>query len=444
MPMRKGVWKTMTFNFSSSYDVAYLTDINKSILFQWDVDGDGDLDFVGKGDSLWWGDDLNDINAFYKSDGKDLQVCVVQNSNPTALATVKSVKNDWVVEWFEFDGDLNSFSKKWENRNSGSKNVKLLKGEGQKSQIWISTEGSTYVVTQNKIENLNSPQDNIPYTGTHHGDRYYLSTMGISFTENSKLENIVFKGSFDYVSLLDLENDGDAELILTDDQGKIHALDSRFIYKNGFPIDANAISPILGVDVLNDENPELVFQNADGSILSLNNEGIEIDRIITGDNLIGVGSYNGNQVIITETKIIQFKKSSITNGNEWNYTFSSPDYSRILKYDKSNSPHTYLIDLDLTYAYPNPSYGDIVTFRIQVGRAENININIFDLAGFPVESINTDFQPHYFPSTKYTLKELVEVSWDVSKIESGVYLARVIVSADGKSEEKIIKVGVIK
>ncbi len=91
-----------------------------------------------------------------------------------------------------------------------------------------------------------------------------------------------------------------------------------------------------------------------------------------------------------------------------------------------------------------PNLKSCQTFSVKKGINGCNNINIFDLAGFPVESINTDFQPHYFPSTKYTLKELVEVSWDVSKIESGVYLARVIVSADGKSEEKIIKVGVIK
>ena len=47
--------------------------------------------------------------------------------------------------------------------------------------------------------------------------------------------------------------------------------------------------------------------------------------------------------------------------------------------EKSVTPKTYLIDSDLTYAYPNPSYGEIVNFRIQVGQAENIKI--FALAG---------------------------------------------------------------
>ncbi|SVC74127.1 uncharacterized protein METZ01_LOCUS326981, partial [marine metagenome] len=61
------VGEKMSFEYSSSYNVSYINDINKSIIFQWDVDNDGDLDFLGEGDSLWWGDDLNNINSFYKT-----------------------------------------------------------------------------------------------------------------------------------------------------------------------------------------------------------------------------------------------------------------------------------------------------------------------------------------------------------------------------------------
>ena len=112
--------------------------------------------------------------------------------------------------------------------------------------------------------------------------------------------------------------------------------------------------------------------------------------------------------------------------------------------EKTVTHNTDLMDADLTYGYPNPTYGENVIFRIQVGQAEKIEINIFDLAGFPVEELNKNFQLYNFSSTKYTLNGVVEIPWDVSNIQSGVYLARVIVNGDGNSEEKIIKVGVIK
>ena len=51
----------MSFKIASHYDISIINDKNKSILFQWDVDNDGDLDFVGEDDSLWWSDNLEDF-----------------------------------------------------------------------------------------------------------------------------------------------------------------------------------------------------------------------------------------------------------------------------------------------------------------------------------------------------------------------------------------------
>ena len=435
---------TMSFTLSSSYDMAFLKDENKSILFQWDVDGDGDLDFVGEGDSLWWGDDLNDIRTFYNDEGEDIQACIVQNSNSTGLAIVSNKQNEIFFKWFEFDSDIENFVLTWENKNTSIGSTRLLKADGQHKQIWIIDDYSQSIVSVDSIINLNLTQDNLPYIDNNHRISYYLDPMGISVTRVPVSKNIIYKGDFNYLSLIDLENDGHAEIILTDKEGSIHVLDSKFIYKNGFPIEAKAIGPILGLDIMEDENPELVYQSGDGSIRILNNEGVEIDRISTGDKLKGLGSYDGKQAILTEKNIIKYKKSSNTNRNAWNYTFGTPDFSRILMMEKTVTYNTYIMDADLTYGYPNPTYGENVIFRIQVGQAEKIEINIFDLAGFPVEELNKNFQLHNFSSTKYTLNGVVEIPWDVSNIQSGVYLARVIVNGDGKSEEKIIKVGVIK
>ena len=47
--------------------------------------------------------------------------------------------------------------------------------------------------------------------------------------------------------------------------------------------------------------------------------------------------------------------------------------------EKTVTYNTYLMDADLTYGYPNPTYGENVIFRIQVGQAEKIEINILFL-----------------------------------------------------------------
>jgi hypothetical protein len=436
--------KTMSFILSSSYDMEFLKDENKSILFQWDVDGDGDLDFVGEGDSLWWGDDLNDVNAFYKNENEDLQICVAQSSIITNLAVIGKKDNKIQLKWFEFDFDTKNFILIWKNWKSDAGSTRLLKAHAPDKKIWILDNDSQFIVSEGEFRNMHQLQDDFPYIDNNRGSRYYLNPEGLSFSSSPSIGNVIFKGDFNYLTLVDLENDGHAEIILIDRKGNIHALDSKLIYKNGFPIEANAVGSILGLDVMENENPELVYQGGDGSIRILNNKGVEMDRISTGDKLKGLGTYDGNHAILTEKNIIKYKKSYSTNGNEWNYTFGTPDFSRILMMEKIVTHNTYLLDANLTYGYPNPTYGENVIFRIQVGQAENIEINIFDIAGFPVEELKKDFQLHNISLTKYTLNGVVEIPWDVSNIQSGVYLARVIVNGDGKSEEKIIKVGVIK
>jgi hypothetical protein len=436
--------KTMSFILSSSYDMEFLKDENKSILFQWDVDGDGDLDFVGEGDSLWWGDDLNDVNAFYKNENEDLQICVAQSSIITNLAVIGKKDNKIQLKWFEFDFDTKNFILIWKNWKPDAGSTRLLKAHAPDKKIWILDNDSQFIVSEGEFRNMHQLQDDFPYIDNNRGSRYYLNPEGLSFSSSPSIGNVIFKGDFNYLTLVDLENDGHAEIILIDRKGNIHALDSKLIYKNGFPIEANAVGSILGLDVMENENPELVYQGGDGSIRILNNKGVEMDRISTGDKLKGLGTYDGNHAILTEKNIIKYKKSYSTNGNEWNYTFGTPDFSRILMMEKIVTNKTYLLDANLTYGYPNPTYGENVIFRIQVGQAENIEINIFDIAGFPVEELKKDFQLHNISLTKYTLNGVVEIPWDVSNIQSGVYLARVIVNGDGKSEEKIIKVGVIK
>ena len=106
-----------------------------------------------------------------------------------------------------------------------------------------------------------------------------------------------------------------------------------------------------------------------------------------------------------------------------------------------------MINKDQTYAYPNPSYSEDIIFRITVGEADKINIHIFDLAGFPVQSLKKDMHTPYSPIPEdgpIPLNDVNEIKWDISNVESGVYLARVVVSNHADSEEKIIKVGVIK
>ena len=163
--------------------------------------------------------------------------------------------------------------------------------------------------------------------------------------------------------------------------------------------------------------------------------GNKLDEIATSAQLKGLGVYNGRHAIITSNDLILFNDDKDGFLNEWNYRYSSPNNSRYLKL---NTPleSSFIIDLDQTYAYPNPSFNENVIFRIHVGLAESLNIKIFDIAGFLVENLPIDIS-----SSTNSIKE---VHWDVSSINSGVYMAKVVGTKDSKKEQKIIKVCIIK
>ena len=99
-----------------------------------------------------------------------------------------------------------------------------------------------------------------------------------------------------------------------------------------------------------------------------------------------------------------------------------------------------LFNKNNSYAYPNPSYGKDVIFRLDVGDATSIKISIYDLAGYLVTDILIP-KEKIFSNTKTST---LEVPWKINNVESGVYFAKVDVENDQQTSKKIIKVGIIK
>ena len=96
---------------------------------------------------------------------------------------------------------------------------------------------------------------------------------------------------------------------------------------------------------------------------------------------------------------------------------------------------TNFFPVERAYNYPNPVYEGKTFIRYYVSEDSKINIKIFDLAGDYVAELNNEA---YGGMDNETI-------WDVSGIQSGVYLARIeAVSNSGKTESTIIKIAVVK
>jgi hypothetical protein len=59
---------------------------------------------------------------------------------------------------------------------------------------------------------------------------------------------------------------------------------------------------------------------------------------------------------------------------------------------------------------------------------------IYDAAGYFIDEIQSDFDVN---------NSIWETEWDVSNIESGVYLIKLIATKQNREESTILKVGVI-
>jgi hypothetical protein len=90
---------------------------------------------------------------------------------------------------------------------------------------------------------------------------------------------------------------------------------------------------------------------------------------------------------------------------------------------------------DKAYNYPNPVYNGETQIRYYVSENANVQIKIFDLGGGLVADIS-DHANGGFDN---------ETTWNVNKVQSGVYYAHIQVNGEsGKSASKIIKIAVIK
>ena len=433
--------KSMTINLSSNYDIILIDDMKKSIRFQWDVDRDGDLDFVGGGDVLWWSDDLINFKKISKINRKLIDLIVAKDDKNTHLISLVELEKNCIIEWFEFNPKTKSFYSSWKKIINSKESISLVNADGKNYKVNIQISENYFSVNELGLNQLE--KNNFPFSTSNNEAILHLKDRIVIN------ESIFHIGQYRNISLIDLENDGIAEILAVDLEGNIYAFDNNLYLKNGFPVTAGADSELLALDLLGDKFPELIFQNKYGGIQIINYKGDIIEHIASNSQLMGIGVYNGKNAMIINNKLILFNSYKASNDgktfqqNEWRYPFSTPDNSRELLVGQKIENKPFIMDFDNTYAYPNPSTNQNIIFRIAFGNAESIDINIFDIAGYLVTSFAVDISSHNYHSDLNSI-QIKEAHWNVNTIDPGVYIARVIARNGKKSDEKIIKVGLMK
>jgi len=305
-------------------------------------------------------------------------------------------------------------------------------------------------------------------------------------------------GVLNYPVAGDLVGDGNRNIILTSEQGYIIILDgagersSLNVISVGVPLS----SPTLA-DVNNDQFLDIVATGG-GKIFAYNFNGVSLtdfpilfnrgfeseiypeailldsnddgkSEIIVGskNNQVMAFDYKGNKIEGFPLSVAQPITSSpaiadLDNNGKLNLIARSTDdycYVWHLDYDfeptrvfwgqfQRDAQHSglyvrpinppvregALMPEKMVYNYPNPTEGNSTTIRYYLNDAAEVSIRIYDMAGELVEEL---------PGPGLAGIEN-EVNWDITNVQSGVYLTRVFAKGENESNVAIIKIAVVK
>jgi len=257
---------------------------------------------------------------------------------------------------------------------------------------------------------------------------YYESSKNIGFLRNSGFSVLE-------TSLGDLDLDGFDELVFTLLDSSLAVQNNNETYINGFPLEGSFYGTPIIANILNieDNKPEIICR--EGNHITVLSSG--------GDRLLELSSFDTNEDI----RIIpnwKANKAALADGNRlilldydeehsyWLNKYSnSYDYPLVLNHDSS------LLDsqnkIQSAYNYPNPITKGYTTFRFYVDNENQIKINIYDLNGLKVKTLET---------SQITNNEYNEIIWNnIKGLSAGLYYAEIIF--DNKDSE-LIKLAIIQ
>jgi len=306
-------------------------------------------------------------------------------------------------------------------------------------------------------------------------------------------------GALNYSAVGDLVSDGNRNIVLTSDQGYIIILDESgelslssnvisvgvalssptladinsdqfldivaigggkiFAYNfNGVPLtyfpiifdqsleDAIYSEPIL-VDLDGDEKSEILVASKNNQLMAFNYKGDQVE----GFPLSVAQPITSSPVISdldNDGKLNLIARSSDNYGYVWHLDYDFEPERVFWGQFQRDAQHSglyvqpinppvregALMPEKMVYNYPNPTEGNSTTIRYYLNDAAEVSIRIYDMAGELVEEL---------PGPGLAGIEN-EVIWDITNVQSGVYLTRVFAKGENESNVAIIKIAVVK
>jgi hypothetical protein len=291
-----------------------------------------------------------------------------------------------------------------------------------------------------------SPKGNYVAAAEKNGNKI----VSFDRTLSQKLFEVNVPGSaLQELAIADIDGDGEKDVIVQS-ATQISVLSRAGVVLDGFPIQVRGTNEFTGtplvVDFDGDGKLEIITFTHDGEMWVYNRDG----KLLTGFPIQATSpgksfpvaysdsSNTGGVAVLSENGSLDAFLTSTTftahslvwwqhlgderhSNAEWTQTASHPLSPEFL-------PKARI------YNWPNPVYGRSTQIRYYTSEEANITVTILDLSGVKITELKG----------RGSAGMDSEISWDVSNIQSGVYLARVEARGASKSEVAIIKIAVVK
>jgi hypothetical protein len=151
----------------------------------------------------------------------------------------------------------------------------------------------------------------------------------------------------------------------------------------------------------------------------------------TGNSKFGVLAVNAGGAISAEEINTLYSRQNIF----WSQFGKDEEHSNYAVLPSSSQAlSTIFFPKDRIYNWPNPVYGSATHIRYYVTEDASISIKIFDVSGTSITELHGSGKAGFDN----------EMLWDVSHIQTGVYLARVEAKSSSHTDFAVIKIAVVK
>lgn len=246
----------------------------------------------------------------------------------------------------------------------------------------------------------------------------------------------------------DLNKDGFLDVVARAGASVI-AVNNKGSLLDGFPVTFGSMvvaGPLL-IDLDADGHLDILVLTADGVLQAVRSTGTALQGFPLQVATSGEGSIGLFRTIAGQIGTAISSGDGGVDGWEWTQSYAPGVGAWLQQYgNPANTGAGIVIPAgtqpssaaflpnERVYNWPNPVYGNFTRIRYYTSVPAQVAIKILTIAGEQVAELHA--------SSSGGVDE--EVTWDVSGIESGIYLARIEAIGAGKSEVTIIKIAVVK